>query len=343
MRRFLDIHGVQCEVAGVPEALDEAVTHVVSHLGLPVRTPEAGDGPALLRFRASVGALPALPDGPPTTIHEGGYLRVWRLGDRAVLRTKTTTTEVWPEDGTAFCTVLPDSAGEQALVPELVVGFVSALFLLLRPHGFFPLHAAALAHGAHGLLLVAESDSGKSTTAFNLVRLGWDFLSDDSVLLRAGTEGVQALGFRRTFGLDVDGKVDFPELAAVEGRQPSDPAKRAVPMDALYPDQAATACRPRVLVFPTIEDRAESMLEPIAKAEALLGLAAQSALVTFRPEWTPVHLAVLSRLVNQAAAYRLHAGRDLLDDPARIVDLLATVWPGPLRSSAAAPDLLRNG
>ena len=34
-------------------------------------------------------------------------------------------------------------ASPEALVPELVVGVSAALFLLLRPHSFFPLHAAA--------------------------------------------------------------------------------------------------------------------------------------------------------------------------------------------------------
>ena len=91
-----------------------------------------------------------------------------------------------------------------------------------------------------------------------------------------------------------------------------------------------------MLLFPQIEDRAVSVLEPLPKAEAMLGLAAQSALVTFQPEHTPGHLAVLSRLVNQATPYRLRAGRDLLDAPARIIDLLATVWPEPLRSPPAS-------
>lgn len=334
MRRTLDIHGVRCRVVSDP-ALASAVAHAVRHLGLPEAPADAM--PPLVVSLTS-GAPPALPDAAPTTVHEGGYLRLWKLDGHTVLRTPTVTITV--EAGAARLVV--PCASPEVLVPELVVGVSAALFLLLRPHGFFPLHAAALAFDGHGLLLVAESDSGKSTTAYNLVRQGWHFLSDDSVLLRDGPEAVEAVGFRRTFGLDVDAAIAFPELETIEDRQPSDPAKRSVPMDALYPTQAAVRCRPRVLLFPRIEDRAASCLEPLTKTDALLGLAAQSALVTFSPDWTGDHLATLGRLVKQASAYRLRAGRDLLDDPARIVELLGSVWPGPL-PHAAVPDALAHG
>lgn len=279
------------------------------------------------------GALPPLPASLPSASHEGGYLRTWHLPDRSVLRTGAVHTDVHPDTGRAVAVVAPEREADAALVPELVVSVLAALHLLLRARGLFPLHAAALAHGPHGLLLVADSDAGKSTTAFRLVRHGWRFVSDDSVLLRPAPHGVEAVALRRTFGLDLGAEALFPELAGIEDRQPSDPAKRSVPVAVLYPEQAALRCRPRVLVFPVIEDRAVSALRPVSGRDALLALAAQSAFATARPGWATGHLDVLGRLVRQADAYRLHAGRDLLHDPARILALLHDVWPEPLLPS----------
>lgn len=334
MKWSLDIHGIRCEVLSHSPRLDERLAHVIRHLGLP-EEPGGSERLASLRFQAAEGVVPNTPDGPPTASYEGGYLRVWDLGDGAALSTEHTGTEVRLEEGRASCIVSTDQDGECSWVQELAVSITSSLFLLLRPHGFLPLHAAALAHGEHGLLLVAESDAGKSTTAFTLVRQGWAFLSDDSVLLRTGADGIGAFGFRRTFGLDVGAEARFPELAAVEARQPSDPDKYAVPVDAMYPEQSVAACRPSVLIFPSIESRAESILEPLTKVEAVVGLAAQSALITFRADWAPAHFEALRDLAHQASAYRLRAGRDLLSDPSRLVELLATVWPESLLPSAA--------
>lgn len=332
MRRILDIYGLGCSLAGDPAPLAQVVGHVVRHLGLP----ERAGGRADLTVTVTEGLPPNAPSGTPDIVHGDDYLRVWRSGDRVVLRTAALHLTVDPERGTATGTVSPEGVTAPGLVPEMVVGVLSALFLMLRPRGFFPLHAAALARGERGLLLVAESDAGKSTTAFRLVQQGWDYLSDDSVLLRPGPEAVAAVALRRTFGLDLGAEALFPELAGIEDRQPSDPAKRSVPMTALYPAQATLCCRPRTLVFPEIVDRAESMLVPMSGAEALLGLAGQSPLLSFRPDWSREHLALLGRLVNQTEAYRLRAGRDLLHDPRRIVHLLDTVWPEPLLAAAPA-------
>lgn len=333
MRTVLDIHGLRLELSSESGPLGRAVEHVVRHLGLP----EAVRGAPDLVVGVGVAPRPPAPASPPTASHGSGYLRVWQRPDEVVLRTAALHLAVQPERGIATCSVAPNRVDGPGLVPELVVGVLSAAFLMLRPRGLFPLHAAALAHGEHGLLLVAESDAGKSTTAYRLVRHGWRFLSDDSVLLRPAADRVEAVAFRRTFGLDAGAEALFPELGRVEDRQPADPDKRSVPVAALYPEQAALYCRPRVLVFPEIVDREESALVPLSRTEAMLGLAGQSALVTLRPDWAPGHLAVLGRLVGQTDAYRLHAGRDLLRDPLRIVHLLDTVWPEPLLDAVPIP------
>jgi hypothetical protein len=204
---------------------------------------------------------------------------------------------------------------------------VLTLFLLLRREQFFPLHCAALARGDEGVLFIGPSDSGKSTTAYLLVRQGWAFLSDDSVLLHPSPQGVEALAFRRRFALDADARDLFPEIEAYWRAQLADIDKRSVDVGEIYPEQVRKQCRPRLLIFPELTDREESVLLPLSPTQTFLQAVGQSALVTVRRDWTAPHLELVNQLLRQSVAYRLLAGRDLLSDRGRIVELVDGVWP----------------
>ncbi len=202
-----------------------------------------------------------------------------------------------------------------------------SLQLLLRPLGAYGLHAAALERGPAGVLLVGPSDVGKSTLAYALVRQGWGFVSDDSVLLHAeGRDGaVEAVAFRRRFGLDADDR--FPEVAAHAVPQPAEAGKWSVDVAALYAGQARMQTAPRLLVFPEIADAAESRLGRLAPADAYGRLLAQVGTRRLDDAHTRAHHALLGRLLAQAPAVRLAAGRDVLDAPARVADLLSDALP----------------
>ena len=206
-----------------------------------------------------------------------------------------------------------------------------SVVILLRYRGWFGLHAAALAQDDRGVLLAASSDSGKSTAALNLVRAGWQHLSDDTVLLRSNDEAIRAFSFRRDFCLDPDATALFPEL---EGHawppSLSDATKWRVDMGAIYPGQFRPSCRPQVLILPQIIDAPASRLEPAEPLETIAELTYQSAL--FLTPQRPVanqHLDLIRDLVDQCACYRLHAGRDLIDDSKRIHHLLAPLVAEP--------------
>lgn len=238
---------------------------------------------------------------------------------------------VEPSAGRATGTVrAPRDAYERA---QLYQAVSVALMLLLRARGLHALHAAALAHGDVAALFVAESDSGKSTTALNLVRQGWDFVSDDTVLLRAGAQ-VEALCFRRDFCVDPDATELFPELdERVWPPSPSNPDKWRVDIGALYPGRLRAAMMPTLLVLPRIVDRAESRLVPIAPTEALMHLMLQGVLfLTPQARWAQPLMAALGALTQQAATYRLEAGRDALERPERVAALLTAAAAVPDRS-----------
>lgn len=208
----------------------------------------------------------------------------------------------------------------------------STIAVVLREQGVFSMHAAALCKGEDGVLVVAPSDCGKSTLSYSLVRHGWDYLSDDFVVLHDEAGAVEAAPFRRTFGLDVEAGDFFPELNRDWERPFDEEAKWAVSVETLYPGRQATRCVPRVLLFPEIVDRRETEVRKISPVEALHRLVQQSGLLPTTPGTSQRQVDCLASLVKQTRPYRLFSGRDLLEEPQKAAAAIEPL----LRQSPAA-------
>lgn len=198
------------------------------------------------------------------------------------------------------------------------------LLKLLRPRGIYGLHAAAVATDGQGLLLVGPSGSGKSTLAIGLVRKGWKYLSDDAVLLRAGSQGVETLALRRSFYVEAGRATDYSplplgeEIVDVHGGR-----KRRLYIEEAHREQYVSQCIPRWVVFPRLHHQSRSALRPVGSVDALALMLAQSAPQLFDRRTMTRHLELLERLLRQCASFELQAGTDLYDDPAKLVTLLA--------------------
>lgn len=306
------------------------------HAGAETTLPSDGID-ATLDF--SVDRVPASPpeDARHIDISEHPGIDVWKTSNRIILRREGTTVDLNSEAGVAEAAIAtdlldaPTSRRDQALVYFLAA---FSLAILLRARGWFPLHAAGLAHGGRGALLTAGSGSGKSTAALSLVRNGWTYLSDDTVLLRSEEDQIRAYSFRRDFCVDASIAAHFPELDGLEWPPSlSDPAKWQVDPGRLYPGQSAAACTPRLLVLPQLVDAPESRVEPVGTKPALERLLDQGGFfLAPGSDAADRHLAVLRRLIDQARTYRFYAGRDVLEDPRTVHTLLA-----PLLEDAPTP------
>lgn len=253
---------------------------------------------------------------------------LWKTADRVLLRHDEATVDLRPETGAAEAAVAPDlldgDSGQpgRSLLPYLVA---FSLAILLRVRGWFPLHAAGLVRGGRGLLVTGRSGSGKSTAALSLVRNGWAYLSDDTVLLRPEGDRVEAHSFRRSFCVDPNIATHFPELEGPDWpRALSNAAKWEVDPDQVYPGQYTATCTPRLVVLPDLVDAPESRVEPAAPKPVLEQLLNQGGFfLAPGPDTADQHLTALRRLIDQARTYRLHAGRDVLEEPRTLHRLLA--------------------
>jgi hypothetical protein len=201
------------------------------------------------------------------------------------------------------------------------------LLKLLRPLGFYSLHAAGVVSPTgEGLLLVGSSGSGKSTLTVGLIRQGWGYLSDDAVLLQAQPEGVEALALRKYVYVDAEAVSQY--LALPLGEAVPDARgrpRRRVCVEAAYPGQYAARCVPHILLFARIVSRPQSSLRPLERLSALRQLLAASGPQLFDRGTTAQQLEILKRLVQQTASYELEAGRDLYARPDTLVHLLTQI------------------
>ncbi len=216
IRRFA-LQGLEVEVCCDGADLSAAVGFVLVYFGLtPVSISDAKEqgGRRLaadlrLAFHAQGPPVPLPKRAEHALVHNG--VELWRSGPDLHLREGSSAVEISSDQGSALGVIAlspwrtrPDDASVDA--PGLLrLGFVNlvlhTLLVLLTRRGYFPLHAAALARAVDGaeseppagVLMAAPSDSGKSTLAMGLVRAGWGFLSDDSILLRAAAAGGEAV------------------------------------------------------------------------------------------------------------------------------------------------------
>jgi hypothetical protein len=192
----------------------------------------------------------------------------------------------------------------------------------LRRAGRYELHAAAVAEPASGagLLLIGESNSGKSTLTLKLAQAGWRYLSDDTLLLSMADDAVEAHAFRRYFSFpdSLLKTMTLPRAeAAMRAAVPLFPDKRPLDPDVVFPGQFRARCTPRALCFPEITGEAESRLLPLAPAQVMARLIEQCPWSCYDRQSSAHHLELLSTLARQADSFVLLAGRDILDEEGR--------------------------
>ena len=321
MEDLFSLHDVLIRTSADSRELLDAGAHALLYKGAErIASDVASADVSLSLSRAAT--LPLAPSGAEVTGSFGTDFHIYHDDSTFVACGPGVHVAVRPTDHRAEV-VYTDAAGEV----DAFYGLAFAVITLLRAKGFFGLHAAALVRRDRGLLLVASSDSGKSTAAFTLVQQGWQYVTDDALLLQKRGSKVMGLSFRRDFCVDPDAAEHFPELADRKwAPSPSDPGKWRVEVESLFPGRHLRECTPRVILFPSLSSEDETRLEPIAQRTAFEHLMMQSAaLATPLPAWVQSQMQISSRLLAQCRYYRLATGRDVLDAPERFSGFLTDV------------------
>jgi hypothetical protein len=217
------------------------------------------------------------------------------------------TVEVWFGHSPADC--------ERAALARLIF---NASMTAMRRCGLFELHSAGVVRpdGA-GVLIIGPSGSGKSTFATQLAVAGWQYLSDDSLLLYGEAEVIHARALRRVFALrdetlSVSGIGDMKSLATET--VPVDPLKKRFEPRSVFPDRFREDCEPRVLLFSQITREPETRTRALSRSETMAQLIRMCPWACYDKPSAEAHLNVLAALARQARGFELMAGTDLFGD-----------------------------
>lgn len=168
--------------------------------------------------------LPALPSGESMTDGRGREFVDQEDGTRIFAR--------WAEYGGAYVLHLPERRAEVYVQPDVIARLEFSQLLsalLVFPVQFFPgmqewffLHAACVARGSTGLLLLAPSGGGKTTFALSFAERGWALISDDITLLRREGKAFVARSFPRCVRVRRNIVRHLPRLASILDSLPSE-------------------------------------------------------------------------------------------------------------------------
>ena len=279
------------------------------------------------------GDPPALP--PEYRAFEVPRGQCYTSGEEHFLDIDGSRIAVYPAASRLVCVWLGTTA--HARHPVAIVNTLSYVIqAALRRGGLYVLHAAGVVEpetGA-GVVVVGNSNSGKSSLTIRLASAGWRYLSDDMLVLSGETEGageadngVEAYALRRIFSVSAASLAGC-ELSGLEAAlgapANSDPTKRKLEPRITFPGSFVESCRPRVLLFPTLTGEAASRLEKITPGEAMARLIRQCPWASYDTGTAREHLGVLGMLAKQSDSFTLDAGRDLIEDASRAPKLLAS-------------------
>ncbi len=194
----------------------------------------------------------------------------------------------------------------------------------LKYHGLYFLHSAALHYDGVGYLVSGDGGCGKTTTSLNLVREGFKYVSDDSLLLEELSQGIIVHPLYTNFHIDQDLVERFPALARGKNIQIPEGMKVSVDISQIFPGSFVPYIRPDVIIFPKLISNGESQLYALSQTEVYRKLLKQTVLAVDK-EVSRNQLIALEKLVKQTVGFELLSGRDIYKDPKGLLPLIYQV------------------
>lgn len=191
---------------------------------------------------------------------------------------------------------------------------VASAFMLGRL-GCALLHSAAAVAPAGGAwMLVGDARAGKTTTTLNLIQGGWNYLSDDQVVLATEEDGSLSVeGWLRPFHVDAGWSVG-QESARRESVDPS----------SLGPGRWQRRAPLAGALFLEIRPDSPTAVEPMGQADALAALVRQTPWLMADRVQAPTILALLISAIH-LPTFRLSLGRDSYRDAPILLECLQPI------------------
>jgi hypothetical protein len=200
-----------------------------------------------------------------------------------------------------------------------LIGF--SIAEVLKYHNLYFLHSAALYGNGMGYLISGDGGCGKTTTSLSLVRGGFQYVSDDSLFIKELNGEVVVCPLYTSFHIDQDLAKRFPEVARGKDLPIPDGVKLSVDISQTFPGSFISHMRPDVIIFPRINSNGESQLYPISRMEVYRRLLKQTVLAIDKAV-SRNQIRALEKLVKQTVGFELLSGRDIYEDPKKLIRLI---------------------
>lgn len=211
--------------------------------------------------------------------------------------------------------------------------YVFAPFLghLFRRLNFFELHSGAVALGQHGIIIPAQSGSGKTTTVISLIRSCFDFIADDHIYLQNTESGVEILGYPKHPALLDDSLQRFPELHFLKelphiyrgGR-----AKRLFPIEQLERLYGSRRHRAplKTILFPQIDLDRPVSLKALDAKETMLRMMKQEPWDYYGDIIDPLNvkkqMSLFKNIAETVRAYDLFLNPSVAEIPKVVLEMV---------------------
>lgn len=300
------------------------------------RTPLPREAdPATIPLKLHLTLTPSLPAQEkliPTDaefIAQSGRVSFWRGQKRGreqfFFQTDITFFRVEPARGQAIGFISAAALQSPHLLANTYTFVI--LLLLLRWHGRYHLHTAAVISPRESLYLICGAPrAGKSTLTTALAVSGWQAISDDGILLQATEQGqAAAYAFKRDFHIAAELLRKWKGLRQAVSRHNYFDRACVDALDLFQTKSLAELPLTRAtrVIFPEITGAAKSRLEPLPPSEAIHRLIEQSMFFPLWREHTQKQMSLLAAFVKEASFLRLLAGTDIWENPACAGELLA--------------------
>lgn len=199
------------------------------------------------------------------------------------------------------------------------------LFHIMRAKGIFPLHASAAILREKGVLIAGASGQGKTTLLLHLLREGFHYMADDTVLLRQNENSSTMLSFPAPIRITAATVGFFPEISSfVTGTLPDRRGKYHIELRKLSALPLVHSAIPAIVLLPEITAEEETRLLPISRIAAAMRCI---------PQNTPVNALgmsrdnfdLLCRLFQQARCYHVRLGRNMDSIGKQIAEVMRDV------------------
>jgi len=196
----------------------------------------------------------------------------------------------------------------------------------LRRCDLYEFHSAAVVppRNDKALLIAGPSGSGKSTLTMQLAACGWNYLSDDTLLLDNNERGLEVYALRKFFALKAD-TIAALELSQLTPASATLGVKKRVTPRELFPAVQIQRARPGGILFPTLTQKISSQMRRLTAAETMTRLLRLCPWAGYDKPTAGEHLRVLGDLARECVAFDFLAGTDLLADRKLAADLLSKI------------------